>query len=360
VLIGDRSVRAVVLAVAVAGLTVTCASCGSTGTVAAGGSPAGTVSRPTAARTDVPEPAKAPPVTQRPAGTVVALAGAPEGMAVDDSGGILAVGVRSPDGIALVDTATGRERKLVRLPGAPRHLQLAGPTGPVLVPAEHVRRLLQVALPSGAVTADTLVGRQPHDAAAAGATVFVGNEYSNTVSLVRGGKQVAVEPAPLQPGGVAAARNGSVVVVVGVRGRRIEACAPDGRALGTAPCGAGPTHVRAGAGDLFYVADTEGNEVLVFRVSADGPHQVGSVPTRPGAPYGIAVDARRGLVFVTLTATNRLESFRISADGLVPGKVWPTVRQPNDVAVDESTGRVFVAGTAGGQLEMIDSGTPAA
>jgi sugar lactone lactonase YvrE len=275
-------------------------------------------------------------------------------MAVDDSGGILAVGVRSPDGIALVDTATGRERKLVRLPGAPRHLQLGGPAGPVLVPAEQVRRLFQVALPSGAVVADTPVGRQPHDAAAAGSTVFVGNEYSNTVSLVRGGRQVAVEPAPLQPGGVAAAGNGSVVVVVGVRGRRIEAYTPDGRALGTAPCGVGPTHVRAGANGLFYVADTEGNEVLVFRVSADGPHQVGSVPTRPGAPYGLAVDGRRGLVYVTLTATNRLEAFRISAGGLVPDQTRPTVRQPNDVAVDEATGRVFVAGTAGGQLEMID------
>jgi DNA-binding beta-propeller fold protein YncE len=102
------------------------------------------------------------------------------------------------------------------------------------------------------------------------------------------------------------------------------------------------------------VADTEGNEVLVFRVSADGPHQVGSVPTRPGAPYGLAVDGRRGLVYVTLTATNRLEAFRISAGGLVPDQTRPTVRQPNDVAVDEATGRVFVAGTAGGQLEMID------
>jgi hypothetical protein len=297
------------------------------------------------ARTDVPEPARAPALARAPAGTVLLMPGVPEGLAVDHRDGLLAVGLHRPDGVALVSAVTGRVRKVVRLPGAPRHLQLAGPAGPVLVPAEQGGRLFQVALPSGTVVADTRVGRQPHDAAAAGAVVFVGNEYSNTVSLIRGGRQIAVEPAPRQPGGVAAARNGSAVVVVGVRGRRIEAYAPDGRPLGTAPVGVGPTHVRAAPNGLFYVADTEGDAVIIFRVTAQGPSQVGSIHTRCCTPYGIAIDGRRGAVYVTLTATNQLESFRISGTTLVPGRTWPTVRQPNDVAVDEATGRLFVAGT---------------
>jgi sugar lactone lactonase YvrE len=338
-----------------------CGAGGTAGTAGTAGAASGTAAAasrpgPAAVRTDVPEPARAPALTQRPAGTLVPLPGAAEGMAVDASGGILAVGVRSPDGVALVSTATGRVRTLVRLPGAPRHLQLAGPAGPVLVPAEQVDQLFQVALPGGTVIADTRVGRQPHDAAAIGQTIFVGNEYSNTVSLIRDGAQVAVEPAPLQPGGVAS--NGRVVVVVGVRGRRIEAYAPDGRALGTAPVGVGPTHVRAGPNGLFYVADTEGGAVIVFRVTPSGPRQAGAVRTEPGAPYGIAVDGQRGLVYVTLTATNRLESFRITGDGLVPVQAWPTVRQPDDVAVDEATGRVFVAGRDDSQLQLIDPGTP--
>jgi DNA-binding beta-propeller fold protein YncE len=277
-------------------------------------------------------------------------------MAVDAAGGILAVAVRNPDGVALVSTATGRVRMLVRLPGAARHLQLAGPAGPVLVPAERADRLFQVALPGGTVIASTRVGRQPHDSASAGQTIFVGNEYSSTVSLIRAGKQVAVEPAPLQPGGVAS--NGEIVVVVGVRGRQIEAYAPDGRPLGTAPAGVGPTHVRAGPGGLFYVADTEGDDIIIFRVTPDGPRQAGDVRTAPGTPYGLAIDSRRGLAYVTLTATNRLESFRIQGDRLVPEQAWPTVRQPNDVAVDEATGRVFVAGRDGNQLQLIDPGTP--
>jgi DNA-binding beta-propeller fold protein YncE len=329
--------------------------CGTTGAASGSGlTDAG--SRPAVARTDVPEPATAPALDGKPAGVVVPMPGAPEGLAVDVPGGILAVGVRDPNGIALVSTATGKVRMLVRLPGAPRHLQLAGETGPVLVPAEQASQLFQVALPSGRVIADTRVGRQPHDAAAVGQTVFVGNELSNTVSLVRGGKQVAVVPAPLQPGGVAS--NGRYVVVVGVRGRKIEAYDPDGRSLGTAPVGVGPTHVRASPAGLFYVADTEGGAVIVFRVTGGGPRQVGEVHTEAGTPYGIAIDGRRGLVYVTLTATNRLESFRIRGNGLVPAQTWPTVRQPNDVAVDAATGMVFVAGRDGSQLQLIGPGTP--
>ena len=308
-----------------------------------------------AVRTDVPEPATAPPVAQRPAGRVVALPGDPEGLAVDARDGILAAGIRQPAGVALVDAATGRERRIIRLPGAPRHLELAGPAGPLLAPLENADRLAQIALPGGAVTADTAVGRHPHDAAADGSLIFVGNEYASTVSLVRHGRQVRVEPGPLQPGGVAA--GGSFVLVVGVRGRRVEAYSAGGRILGTARAGIGPTHVQAGRGGLFYVADTEGDAVLTYRVGTTGPRQVGTAPTERGTPYGIAVDRRRGLVYVTLTATNQLESFRISGRGLVPDQTWPTVRQPNSVAVNESTGRVFVAGRAGSQLELISPGT---
>jgi sugar lactone lactonase YvrE len=332
-----------------AAAAVTVAGCGAARPPGAAGPPA---SRPAAARTDVPEPTTAPPVASRPAGRVVPLPGQPEGLAVDARDAVLAAGIRQPDGVALIDPATGRERRVIRLPGAPRHLELAGPAGPLLAPLEDVDRLAQIALPGGAVTADTPVGRHPHDAAAAGSLIFVGNEYSSTVSLIRDGRQVAVRPGPLQPGGVAS--NGSSVLVVGVRGRRVEAYAADGAILGSAHAGVGPTHVQAGPGGLFYVADTEGDAVLVFRVGPRGPRQVGSAATERGAPYGIAVDARRRLVYVTLTATNLLESFRIAGDRLIPARTWPVVRQPNSVAVDETTGRVFVASRTDSELELID------
>ncbi len=308
----------------------------------------------TPVRTDVPEPATAPPAAVQPAGRVVALPGDPEGLVADAPDGIVAAGIRSPEGVALIDAATGRQRQVVRLPGAPRHLELAAPAGPLLVPMEDAGKLAQVSLPGGTVISQTPVGKQPHDAAAIGSLVFVGNEYGNSVSLVRDGKETGIEPAPLQPGGIAADK--SFALAVGVRGRQVEAYNASGHSLGTAPAGVGPTHVVAGPGAIFYVADTEGNAVLAYWVTGSGVRLLGTVQTQAGAPYGMAVDLTRNLLYVTLTASNRLESFKITGSLLVPDTSWPTVRQPNSVAVDTATGRVFVAGR-GNELQLIDPGT---
>jgi len=116
----------------------------------------------------------------------------------------------------------------------------------------------------------------------------------------------------------------------------------------------GPTHVRAGSGGLFYVADTQGGDVLVFLAGSDGIRQVGRASTGGGAPYGLAVDSARSRLYVTLTGTNQLRSYRINGTALTPDRSWSTVRQPNDVAVDATTGRLVVAGTADGVLQFVD------
>jgi len=308
-----------------------------------------------AARTDVPEPERAPVAVADLPGRVVPLPGEPEGLAWDTMTGTIAVAVRKPDGIALVDATSGSERARVALAGAARHLELAAPGGPVLVPSEGNDRLYRLGLPAGEVKSETPVGRQPHDVApAAGGQVIVGDELADSVHVLAPDGSSKIVPAPAQPGGLASAPDGSVVVVVGVRGRRVEAYTPDGRSLGSAACGVGPTHVRAGPGGLFYVADTQGGAVLVFRAGADGIRQVGQVTTDGGAPYGLAVDVARSRLYVTLTATNQLRSFRIAGTELTPERMWPTVRQPNDVAFDSGTGRLVVAGTADGLLQFID------
>ena len=313
----------------------------------------GCAARHAATRTDVPEPAVSPAQHVVPAGRLVPLAGQPEGMVVAEGSDTLAVGVRQPDGVALVSLPSGRIDRRVPLGGAPRHLQLAGPAGPLLVPAEGSDTLVELALPSGSVEASIEVGRQPHDAAATAGHVLVGNELADTVSVIAGGAVRATVPAPRQPGGVAASLDGSVALVVGVRARQVEAYRADGSSLGRAACGVGPTHVRAGPGGRFYVADTEGDQILVFEVTEHGPVQVGRVHTG-GTPYGLAVDAARDVLYVTLTATNQLRSFHIEGRALRAGRTWPTPRQPNDVAVDPSSGQVVVAGTAGGVLQLIE------
>src|SRR5215210_2863890 len=73
----------------------------------------------------------------------------------------------------------------VELPESSRHLSLAGPGGPVLVPAESADTLVQVGLPEAGTIAETTVGASPHDAAAApNGRIFVGNELGDTASVV--------------------------------------------------------------------------------------------------------------------------------------------------------------------------------
>jgi len=66
-------------------------------------------------RTDVPEPARAPVLKRVPAGTVLPMPGAPEGLAVDERDGLLAVGLRRPDAVALVSVRAMRAAMLDEL-----------------------------------------------------------------------------------------------------------------------------------------------------------------------------------------------------------------------------------------------------
>ncbi len=310
--------------------------------------------RRAAAGTDLPRAAVAPPVTRTPAGTVVTLPGDPGSLAVDPRDGLLAAGVTNPGGVALINAATGHEEKVIRLAGAPDHLALTRSQESLLVPLGQAGQLVQLALPSGQVQYRAHLAGQPDDAVAASAgTIFVSNGSSSTVSLVQNGVQVADEPAPRQPGGVAASANGTEIAVLGMRARTVEVFSYSGRSLGSAKAGAGPTHVVANGRDLFYVADTKGNAIDVIQLGA-GPRQVATVATRPGAPYGLALDQARGLLYVTLTSSNELESFKVKGTTVVPDRVWPTVRQPDAVAVDPANGRVFVASRTGGGLQLID------
>jgi hypothetical protein len=63
------------------------------------------------------------------------------------------------------------------------------------------------------------------------------------------------------------------------------------RALGTAPAGAGPTHMEGGADDRLYVVDTLGGAVLVF-TALPRPALVERA-VAPGRLYGIALDSTR-------------------------------------------------------------------
>ena len=316
------------------------------------------------------EPARSPPLEAEPAGRVVPVGHKPEGLAFDRRTGLLAVALTRPDRLALVDGRSGRTVRRVRLPGAARHLALARPGGPVLVPVEDTAELVTVSLPEGRrrltgvgrppyATVSlpggrrraTGVGRQPHAAVAArgpaaGGRVFVGNERGRSVSVVEDGRELRRLEAPIGPGGLAATRGG-VVAVVGVRERAIELFdASTLTSRGRIPVGVGPTHVAA-RGKRFFVVDTRGNGLVEIHTD---PLRVHRRTHLEGAPYGIAYDPRRRRFWVTLTASNRVAE--VTDRRLL--RTFPTVRQPNSVAVDPLTGRVFVASRKDGVLQLFD------
>jgi DNA-binding beta-propeller fold protein YncE len=292
------------------------------------------------------EPARSPALDRKPSGRVVRVGHKPEGLAFDPVTGLLTVGLTNPDRLALVGGRTGRTVRRVRLPESPRHLELAAPGGPVLVPAERANALVEVPLPSGPPRI-TRVGRFPHDVARARGRLFVGDELGHTFSVVERGRRIATVRAPRQPGGVAATADRDHVAVVGVRERVLEVF--DTRTLesaGEVNVGIGPTHV-VGAGERFFVVDTRGNALLEVRLD---PLRVHRRTHLGGTPYGIALDTERRRYWVTLTERN--EVAELTDHRLL--RRFPTVRQPNSVAVDPRSGRVFVASRKDGTLQLFD------
>lgn len=307
--------------------------------------------KPRSAYPGSPEPAVSPPPAVKPAGRVVRLGAEAEGMVADGPSGLVAIGLRNPGRLALVDARSGRVVRRVPLPGPPRHLQLQRPGGPVLVPSEETAELLAVSLPLGRTSA-TRVGRQPHDATALGDRIFVGNEVADTMSVVDGARVTRTVPVPYGPGGLATSQ--SKVAVVGVVERMIELF--DGRttrSLGRIGAGVGPTHVAADRRGRLYVADTQGDAILVYHVRPrfePAPQRF----TVRGKPYGMASDLQRDRLWITSTARNELIGFDLASfDNPRPPLVYPTVRQPNSVAVDPRNGRVLVLGRAG-ELQIVD------
>lgn len=295
------------------------------------------------------EPADSPELTTDPAGTVVDLDPDAEGMVFDPVTGLLAVAVRDPNRLVLTD-ADGVVQREIMLPGHARHLQLAAPGGPVLVPAEDSNTLVEVALPGGEVT-ETMVGDYPHDAAqVASGQILVGDEMGGTLSVVTDGEVTQTFDSQTQPGGVATV--GDVAGVVDVGAFTITTYDVAAGELQTVlDAGDGPTHVVADGQGRFLVADTRGDAVLVF---GSAPLELDGTYPLDGNPYGLAYDSTDQVVWVTLTATNEVVGLSTAGDELTEVARFPTVRQPNTVAVDPTTGRVFVGSRETGQLQLID------
>jgi len=298
------------------------------------------------------EPAEAPEVSTPPTGTVITVGALPEGLVADPATHLVAVAVRDPARLVLVDGRDGTAVGEVPLPGTVRHLQLAAPGGPVLVPVEGSGRLVRVGLPGGAILGDAPTGAGPHDAtAAANGQVFVADEAGGSVTVLDGERVVATLDGPAQPGGIAAA--GNLIGVIDVRGSTLTVRDAESLAeLTTVPAGDGPTHLVADRRGRLILTDTRGDALLTYELTPQ-VRLVDSVPL-PGRPYGIAYDPVRDQLWVTMTGRNELVGLDLASGTPVEVVRLPTVGQANSVAVDSATGRVFVAGVTEGNLALVD------
>jgi DNA-binding beta-propeller fold protein YncE len=298
------------------------------------------------------EPARAPAVTVSPAGRIVKVGEQAEGIVADPGTHLVAVGVRNPDGLVLLDGRTGAPAGRVALPGHLRHLDLAGPGGPVLVPDEDSGNLISVGLPGGAVLSTVAVGKYPHAVARLDdGTLAVADELGGAFVLVRDGQVVKRFTDVTQPGGVAAI--GRLVGVVDVKERTLSLYDTGTlRRTARVDAGDGPTHMVADRHGHLQVIDTGGDRLLTYEVTPK-LRQIGSVALA-GTPYGAAYDSARDRLWVTLTGRNQVVAVDLSGAEPTVTAAIAAVRQPNTVAVDSATGRVFVASRTDGTVQLID------
>jgi DNA-binding beta-propeller fold protein YncE len=298
------------------------------------------------------EPQAAPPPTGPIPGRVIAVGAAPEGVVVDAANRIVAVAKRDPNELVLLNADSGQIVNHVPLPGVVRHLQLADPGGPVLVPVESANALVRVELPSGRALPQVVTGIVPHDAAqAANGTVFVANEHGGTVAVLRGLEVVKVFADAVQPAGLASV--GASMGNIDVRKNDLTIYDVEHLSIvGSTPAGDGPTHLVADKHGRFIATDTRGDAVRVFE-PLPTPHQVGEV-AQPGGPYGITYDPTRDRVWVASSGTNEVIGYDMSAPTPREVQRVSTVQNPYTLGVDANTGRLFIAGVTGGQVQIVD------
>jgi DNA-binding beta-propeller fold protein YncE len=301
------------------------------------------------------EPGRAPAQTAPVPGRQIAVGDAPEGVVVDALTRTVVVAKRNPDELVLISADTGEITRRVPLPGFVRHLQLAKPGGPVLVPVESANALVRVDLPAGRTESQIITGTVPHDASEApDGTVFVANEHGGTVTAIRGDDIVKVFTDSVQPAGLAAV--GTAMGLLDVR--KNDLTIYDTQALvvvGSTSAGDGPTHLVADRHGRMIAADTRGNAVRVF-MPRPSPTEVGVI-AQPGSPYGMAYDPVRDRVWVASSGTNEVVGYDMASD--TPHEVarMATVQNPYTLGVDSTTGRLFIAGVTGGVVQIVDPPT---
>ncbi|WP_309110936.1 hypothetical protein [Saccharothrix sp.] len=293
-----------------------------------------------AATLEPAKPAVSPQVTATPEGNVLPMRRA---TAIAVLPGHVAVALSDPPSVSLHPLDNLAAPRVVPLPGPAERLVVAGDAVEVPVPGSGV----VVTVRSDGTTSSRPVDGGPVDVARVGGKDVVAKRDAKSLDVAGRAVTGVSSPDRLVPVGdhaVVLDRPRSAVFDVDL--------GPEPKLGAGLRAGDGATTAVADRFGRVLVVDTRGGELMAFSVR---PLIMRQRFPLPGAPYGMAYDERRDLVWVTLTERNEVVAFDVAGGEPVEKHRYATVRQPDSVAVDPGSGRVFVASGDGQGMQVIGS-----
>ncbi len=294
------------------------------------------------------EAAVSPAAVRTPAGTVVPLRSQVSSMVVDQQTRLLAVGVDASPAVLLYSLDDlGAAPRSVPLDLVPAGLSLARPGGPVIAAVNG--RLAQISLPDGAVSTVAVGGNAVSTAQFGDSTLVAARDRAQVLVMDRGAESKVIQGNLFSADQVLSTSD-RAVVLDRLRNGLFELDVPAGQVKQGLRAGEGATNAVLDRFGRVLVADTRGGALLAFSLNPLLMRQRYPVD---GAPYGIAYDPTRDVVWVTLTATNEVVGYHVAGEEPRERYRFPTVAQPNTVTVDPATGRVLVASANGEGIQVI-------
>lgn len=304
---------------------------------------------------DAATAAVSPAVATDPAGVVVSLPGAVSATVFDPASDTVAM--LTPDARTLLilpaavtggapDARTDVPLRSVTLPGGVASLS-APRDGTVAVPAG--RAVVRVTLATGDTASTDVDGDVQSVALLADGAMAVGTADGSVRRIDATGAQTS-RATGLASVDALAVTDDTVSALDRRQTSITEVDVADGDLDLALRAGEGATNLATDTVGRTLVTDTAGGELLSYTSAPLMLHQRFPVAD---APYGVAVDDRSGMVWVTLTGTNEVVGYDLSTGIPVERHRFPTVRQPNSVAVD-GTGAVHVASATGDGVQRIE------
>jgi DNA-binding beta-propeller fold protein YncE len=296
--------------------------------------------------------ATSPPATATPAGTTSALSGTPTAMVVDPRTRTLAIAVAEPPAVLLyrlTDGDTLPEPTTVPLPAPADTLAMAGESGPLLASTSAGRAVVRVELPGGDTSSAAIRG-EPVSAAQLDDSTLVAVRDRKAVAVVKGDRVFRMITGEMLSADQVVSTGSGAVVLDRLRNAVFELDLDTASVAQGLRAGKGATNAVTDRFGRVLVADTRGGALLAFSLN---PLLLRQNYPVAGAPYGLAYDAKRDLLWVTLTETNEVVGYDVAGGEPTEKVRYPSVEQPNFVAVEPSSGRVIVASATGKGVQVM-------